>query len=49
MVFSNEKLDSVVKAIDLWSKNRGPDESIYFVITRIPPEFQVFIIFNLFF
>ena len=45
LVFPPEKLDSLVEAFNLWLKNRGPDESVLFSISRFPPENKVFMIF----
>ena len=42
LIFPPEKLDSVVEAVNLWLKNRGPDETANLSIGRIPPKNQVF-------
>ena len=45
LVFSPEKLESLIEGYNVWLKNRGPDEDGAFTIARIPPENKVFIIF----
>jgi FAD/FMN-containing dehydrogenase len=41
LIFPGEKLDSLIEAVNLWFKNRGPDEDILFTIGRMPPENKV--------
>ncbi|RIA98819.1 hypothetical protein C1645_685396 [Glomus cerebriforme] len=48
LAFSSEKLESLMEAMNLWLKNRGPDEGISMCITRIPPKFEPAIVFVLF-
>ncbi|CAG8738603.1 9083_t:CDS:2 [Funneliformis caledonium] len=48
LMFPSDKVDNLVEATNLWHKNRRPDETVNFVIGRLPPEFPPFIALILF-